>query len=154
MTISKLTDTSLAIALGLAQIPKEAAAECLPTPPIVVTDLDILLPLQSHNITLNALSSESIISTALSWGSPVSTSLPLSQSQPDIILAADCVYYEPAFPLLLDTMRALMGVETICWFCMKKRRRADGMFVKELRKSFDVREVEFEASIGSKGVLL
>lgn len=38
-------------------------------------------------------------------GSPIPDALP---THLDLILAADCVYFEPAFPLLVDTLCALM----------------------------------------------
>ena len=75
--------------------------------------------------------------------------------KPDVILAADCVYFEPAFPLLMETLMELMGDETVCWFCMKKRRRADMRFVKKLRRSFRVEDVAFEKrSEEEKNVML
>jgi protein N-lysine methyltransferase METTL21A len=63
--------------------------------------------------------------------------------QPDVILAADCVYFEPAFPLLLSTLSDLL---TLCpsatiYFCFKKRRRADMHFIKKVQKAFHVAEV-------------
>lgn len=75
---------------------------------------------------------------------------PLSQEvvdfKPDIILAADCVYFEPAFPLLLQTLQDLLALEpsAIVFFCFKKRRRADMQFLKAARKSFTVTEIEDE----------
>ena len=60
---------------------------------------------------------------------------------PDILLAADCVYFEPAFPLLQQTLRDLIGPQTTCYFCFKKRRRADAHFMTKVRKEFDVRSV-------------
>lgn len=65
------------------------------------------------------------------------------QLQPDVILAAECVYFEPAFPLLQKTLSDLL---TLCpaatiYFCFKKRRRADLQFVKRARKAFTVVEV-------------
>ena len=64
--------------------------------------------------------------------------------RPDVILAADCVYFEPAFPLLMATLSDLL---TLCpsatiYFCFKKRRRADMQFLKKARKRFDVVEIE------------
>lgn len=41
----------------------------------------------------------------------------------DLLLLADCVYFEPAFPLLIETMGALLGADTECLFCYKKRRK-------------------------------
>ena len=72
--------------------------------------------------------------------------MPEGPSHPDIILAADCVYFEPAFPLLLDTLLALAGVNTTIYFCFKKRRRADMRFIKAARKAFVVREVDDDPS--------
>lgn len=75
---------------------------------------------------------------------------PLSQEvlehKPNVILAADCVYFEPAFPLLLQTLQDLLAVEpsATIFFCFKKRRRADMQFLKAARKTFNVTEVEDE----------
>ncbi len=43
--------------------------------------------------------------------------------RPDIILAADCVYFEPAFPLLAQTLADLADQSTEVLFCYKKRRK-------------------------------
>lgn len=95
-------------------------------------------PLMQRNITLNALTPR-VTASIFDWGTPTPPNLP---SHPDIILAADCVYFEPAFPLLQQTLKDLIGEDTVCYFCFKKRRRADLGFVKVARKMFDVRVVE------------
>lgn len=66
---------------------------------------------------------------------------PLPELQrPDLILAADCVYFEPAFPLLVSTLAALVpppperAPEVL--FCYKKRRKADKRFFALLEKFF------------------
>lgn len=66
---------------------------------------------------------------------------PLPELQrPDLILAADCVYFEPAFPLLVSTLVALVPIpperapEVL--FCYKKRRKADKRFFTLLKKYF------------------
>jgi hypothetical protein len=42
----------------------------------------------------------------------------------DVVLAADCVYFEPAFPLLVTTLCSLAhDAETEILFCYKKRRK-------------------------------
>jgi hypothetical protein len=75
---------------------------------------------------------------------------PLSQEvidlKPDIILAADCVYFEPAFPLLMQTLQDLLALVpwTTVFFCFMKRRRADMQFLKAARKLFTVTEIEDE----------
>lgn len=54
-------------------------------------------------------------------GDPLPPSIP---NKYDVILAADCVYFEPAFPLLVRTLTDLVpdrSVEVL--FCYKKRRK-------------------------------
>lgn len=48
-------------------------------------------------------------------------SIPAAIPSPDVILAADCVYFEPAFPLLVQTLDALATEKTQVFFCYKKR---------------------------------
>lgn len=66
--------------------------------------------------------------------------------RPNIILAADCVYFEPSFPLLLETLTDLLALnpDATVYFCFKKRRRADMSFLKMAKKAFEVLEVEDE----------
>lgn len=66
------------------------------------------------------------------------------REKPNVILAADCVYFEPAFPLLLATLDALLALckDAVIYFCFKKRRRADMQFMKNAKKKFVVDEVE------------
>ncbi|KAL8859550.1 MAG: hypothetical protein Q9178_003949 [Gyalolechia marmorata] len=40
------------------------------------------------------------------------------------------------------TMQEVISSDTICYFCFKKRRRADMRFVKMARKLFEVRDVK------------
>ncbi|QSZ31829.1 hypothetical protein DSL72_001398 [Monilinia vaccinii-corymbosi] len=66
------------------------------------------------------------------------------KEKPDVILAADCVYFEPAFPLLLQTLEELLELskDAVIYFCFKKRRRADMQFMKNAKKKFLVEEIE------------
>lgn len=98
----------------------------------------------NHNIALNQLPPELVQASVLDWGSEGSSTI----GCPDVLLAADCVYFEPAFPLLLETMKQLIGPTTICWFCFKKRRRADMRLVKDARKMFVVEDVLDDPSRG------
>jgi hypothetical protein len=68
------------------------------------------------------------------------------QQKPNVILAADCVYFEPAFPLLLATLGELLELskDAVIYFCFKKRRRADMQFMKNTRKKFVVEEIKDE----------
>ena len=65
------------------------------------------------------------------------------EHRPNVILAAECVYFEPAFPLLMQTLKDLftLNEEAIVYFCFKKRRRADMQFVKMAKKAFQVDEI-------------
>jgi len=73
-------------------------------------------------------------------GTPLPASIP---TEPDLILAADCVYFEPAFPLLVKTLSALArSPKTEILFCYKKRRKADKRFFALLKKEFVWRIVD------------
>ncbi len=139
----------LAIACALSRTSPSSPAH-----PLLLTDLPILIPLQNLNMELNKLSKEYIVSKSLPWGSPLPASLPTAYRTSDIVLAADCVYFEPAFPLLLETLRELIGEQTLCYFCMKKRRKADMRFIAKLRKTFLVKNIELPSNVGEKSVLL
>lgn len=97
-----------------------------------------LLPILIYNVTLNNL--ESTVSVAeLNWYLIVltpsesigqlthlwhrGTPPPMKIPRPNIILAADCVYFEPAFPLLVQTLDDLSDSATEILFCYKKRRK-------------------------------
>lgn len=114
---------------------------------IHLTDLAPMLPLMQKNVSLNPTLRSPVHPSILSWGhsSPPATtpssSAIILPAHPDIVLAADCVYFEPAFPLLSATMQDLIGPATVCYFCFQKRRRADMAFFKGLRKIFSVRDV-------------
>ncbi|EMC97545.1 hypothetical protein BAUCODRAFT_68802 [Baudoinia panamericana UAMH 10762] len=118
--------TMLAIALG-----------CRPSHVVHITDQAPMLPLMQRNIALNRLEGRAE-ATVYDWGSSRPHRVPL---HPDVILAADCVYFEPAFPLLRQTLQDLIGPNSVCYFCFKKRRRADMSFMKAVRKILHVEEV-------------
>jgi hypothetical protein len=119
--------SSLAVSLG-----------CQTTPPLHITDQDQMFDLMKRNVSLNNLK-DRVTASIYDWGTPTPSHLP---AQPDIILAAECVYFEPAFPLLQETLKDLIGENTVCYFCFKKRRRADLTFMKVAKKMFDVKVVE------------
>lgn len=109
--------------------------------PLYITDQSPMLALMRRNITLNNLQ-DTVRAEVLDWGAPLPPSVPQT---PDFVLAADCVYFEPAFPLLQTTLLELIGPDTVCYFCFKKRRRADLQFLKKVRKVLEVREVGDDA---------
>ncbi|EJD53919.1 hypothetical protein AURDEDRAFT_110616 [Auricularia subglabra TFB-10046 SS5] len=99
---------------------------------VAVTDQAQLLPLLSKNVALNGLDA-AVCVAELDWAAPV----PKDMYDPDILLAADCVYFEPAFPLLCATLRNIATKRTEILFCYKKRRKADKRFFKLLSRDFD-----------------
>ncbi|KAF2864088.1 hypothetical protein K470DRAFT_254418 [Piedraia hortae CBS 480.64] len=113
------------------------ALGCKLRQPIYITDQAPMLPLMQKNIELNGLQ-DHVKAIIYNWGDSRPDNIP---SHPDVVLAADCVYFEPAFPLLCKTLEDLIGPETTCYFCFKKRRRADMQFVKAVRKAFEVEPV-------------
>ncbi|KAF5001711.1 hypothetical protein FDECE_10882 [Fusarium decemcellulare] len=131
--------------IGLA-----VALECELQNPLLVTDQIEMLELMQHNIKLNALQDKAKAMVLNCWlangacahrGEPLPTTV-LDQ-KPDVILAGECVYFEPAFPLLMSTLKTLLELNpaAVVYFCFKKRRRADMNFVKMAKKAFKVEEV-------------
>ncbi|KAF9076505.1 putative methyltransferase-domain-containing protein [Rhodocollybia butyracea] len=101
-----------------------------------ITDQKPLLNIMQQNLSMNSLERNCSVAE-LDWG----TSIPHMISPPDLILAADCVYFEPAFALLVQTLDALATKETDILFCYKKRRKADKRFFGLLKKLFSWEEV-------------
>lgn len=124
------------------------ARGCDTTKPILITDQLPMFPLMQKNIVLNRLSSK-VCAVVYDWGTPAPDIIPQlleakePQWHPDVILAADCVYFEPAFPLLLQTLTDLLGPETVCYFCFRKRRKADWRFIKQMQKRFNAKSVSY-----------
>ncbi|KAJ6510137.1 putative methyltransferase-domain-containing protein [Mycena vitilis] len=101
-----------------------------------LTDQAPLLNIMRENVTINKLSSLCTV-TELNWGEAISVEIP----RPDVVLAADCVYFEPAFPLLVMTLCELVGEDTEVLFCFKKRRKADRRFFALLKRKFKWEDV-------------
>ncbi|EFZ01835.1 methyltransferase [Metarhizium robertsii] len=107
---------------------------------LLLTDQDEMLELMQTNIRLNQVDSRAQ-ALILNWGEPLPREV--VTQKPNVIIAAECVYFEPAFPLLLDTLKDLLALneEAVVYFCFKKRRRADMQFVKMAKKAFVVEEL-------------
>ncbi|KAJ7162531.1 putative methyltransferase-domain-containing protein [Mycena crocata] len=105
---------------------------------VCLTDQTPLLSIIRENVALNNLSSLCKV-VELNWGEPV----PADITRPDVILAADCVYVESAFPLLVQTLDDLVeaNADTEVLFCYKKRRKADKRFFALLKKKFKWNDV-------------
>jgi hypothetical protein len=124
---------------------------------LLLTDMDAMFELMKKNIALNDLGSH-VVPLILNWyvhplsfpskfllkyrGEPLPERV--VSAKPNVILAADCVYFEPAFPLLLQTLGDLLELcqDAVIYFCFKKRRRADMHFMKNAKKKFVVEEIE------------
>ncbi|KAI1008140.1 hypothetical protein K3495_g89 [Podosphaera aphanis] len=134
----------LAVALG-----------CKTNAPILITDQENMIDLMRKNIQLNELDS-SVKELVLNWGDPLPREV--IETSPNVILAADCVYFEPAFPLLLKTLEDLVMLckHAVIYFCFKKRRRADMQFMKNAKKKFEVEEIQDEEreSFSREGLFL
>ncbi|EKM59600.1 uncharacterized protein PHACADRAFT_191971 [Phanerochaete carnosa HHB-10118-sp] len=103
-----------------------------------ITDQAPLLGIMAHNVEINNLSHRVSV-MELNWGESLPSDLPRF----DIILAADCVYFEPAFPLLVQTLDKLAARgDPEILFCYKKRRKADKRFFTMLKKKFNWTEVD------------
>lgn len=135
--LTNKTPCSVELGAGGGLVGLAVARGCEVGMPIHITDQIPMFELMKDNIALNNLSS-AVVASILDWGEPIPSHIP---SKPDIILAADCVYFEPAFPLLIATLHDLLGPNSVCYFCYKRRRRADLRFMKMAKKAFDVQEI-------------
>ncbi|KAI1270744.1 putative methyltransferase-domain-containing protein [Xylariaceae sp. FL1019] len=108
---------------------------------LIMTDQMEMYSLMQHNIGLNGLGSR-VEAQVLNWGEPLPPNI--IANPPNVVLAAECVYFEPAFPLLQKTLSDLLELcpDAVIYFCFKKRRRADMGFVKQARKKFTVNDLE------------
>ncbi|KAI0152760.1 putative methyltransferase-domain-containing protein [Xylariaceae sp. FL1272] len=108
---------------------------------LIMTDQIEMYSLMQHNIGLNGLGRR-VEAQVLNWGEPLPPNI--MANPPNVILAAECVYFEPAFPLLQKTLSDLLELcpDAVIYFCFKKRRRADMGFVKQARKKFTVTDLE------------
>lgn len=104
-----------------------------------------MFELMKKNVVLNGL--QGVVEAAiLDWGDELPSYAKYSpESKIDLVLAADCVYLEAAFPLLETTLLDLTendkGLEI--YMSYKKRRKADSKFFKHMKKNFLFEEVSF-----------
>ncbi|KAK7737883.1 Protein-lysine N-methyltransferase efm6 [Cytospora paraplurivora] len=130
----------LEIGAGGGLVGLAVARGCNVKQPLYITDQLEMLELMGHNIVLNEAEGR-VKAMILNWGEALPEEV--QEFKPDVILAADCVYFEPAFPLLLQTLKDLLALcpSATVYFCFKKRRRADMQFLKNAKKAFTVTEV-------------
>ncbi|KAF8474923.1 putative methyltransferase-domain-containing protein [Kalaharituber pfeilii] len=118
------------VGLAMASAFKDSRME------LYITDQEPMMDLMRRNAELN---NSTVRVELLNWGEPLPACV--VSSPVDIVLAADCVYFEPAFPLLEQTLIDLVTEDTLVLFCFKKRRRADLRFMKSINKRLQVTEV-------------
>lgn len=128
---------SVELGAGGGLVGLAVARGCQIEQPIYITDQEPMFSLMKSNIQLNNLDAKAT-AAILNWGEPIPNQIP---SKPDVIIAADCVYFEPAFPLLITTLQDLLGPNSVCYFCYKRRRRADMRFMKMAKRAFEMEQV-------------
>jgi len=147
-TRSLLGKSIVEIGAGGGLVGLAVALGCEVDTPIYITDQVPMFALMQKNISLNGLDGR-VVAEVYDWGTPPPSSIMRGSGgeqqdhHPDIVLAADCVYFEPAFPLLLQTLVDIIGPSTICYFCFKKRRKADMRFIRDMMKTFAVEPVDY-----------
>ncbi|KIV78914.1 hypothetical protein PV11_06515 [Exophiala sideris] len=143
-TGSLLDKSIVEIGAGGGLVGLAVALGCEVNRPIYITDQIPMFALMRKNIALNNLLGR-VEAEIYDWGTPPPSKVLGNSSQhPDIVLAADCVYFEPAFPLLLQTLEDLVGPSTTCYFCFKKRRKADMRFIRDMTKKFAVEQISYD----------
>ena len=88
-----------------------------------------------HNLELNSHNLEPLRWVAvreLTWGQDISTFHPPY----DVLLAADVVYIEESFPLLIQSMADLTDTRTAVLLSCKHRYERDLRFLEMLRETF------------------
>eukprot|EP00741_Cyanophora_paradoxa_P000903 tig00000448_g871.t1 len=109
----------------------------------VITDLEPVVPLIEENIALNGIPANRARALALPWGGPVEH----VGGPVDLVIAADVVYLESTFELLLDTLGRLLATPaTHLTLVYQKRRKADRRFFQRCAKRFEV-TAERETSV-------
>lgn len=106
-----------------------------------VTDLEDLVPLLQKNIEANDLKDKASASV-LKWGEQKDGVLP----EADLLLVADCVYYDESLLPLLETIAALSGPDTMVLISYEDRDSEEKQALQQtfwdrLRAQFDVEEV-------------
>merc|ERR1711973_517173 len=116
---------------------------------VYATDLEELVPLIQKNIDENSGSGMkgSMRAVALKWGE--SGKQLMLDKMPDIVLIADCVYYDESLHPLIETLRSLCGSETSVYISYEDRDTEMKIklmknFFEITRKYFVIEEVPLE----------
>lgn len=139
---------------GLVGLAVAIGCDITASPKLLITDQIPMFALMKENIELNDLGTK-VEAAVYDWGGPVPEDISFetygdgtavqTTQRPDIILAADCVYFEPTFPLLKDTLMDLIddnpNPDAVCYFCFKKRRKADWRCIRMIEKVLNMEEI-------------
>eukprot|EP01117_Protostelium_nocturnum_P019301 TRINITY_DN8336_c0_g1_i1.p1 TRINITY_DN8336_c0_g1~~TRINITY_DN8336_c0_g1_i1.p1 ORF type:complete len:298 (-),score=104.39 TRINITY_DN8336_c0_g1_i1:211-1104(-) len=110
---------------------------------VILTDQESLVPLMRENARLNGIQDQELLIEELWWGRGDCDKY--TKDKPiDFIIASDCVYLEPTFAALTDTMHQLSNSETRIFMSFQKRRKADNRFWKIAQKKFKLIRIPFE----------
>jgi len=113
---------------------------------VTITDRERELEMARRNIRLNQpllearpVTTGKINTMMLQWG----TSESVQELAPpvDLIVGADVLYYSKAFPLLLQTLKALSGPSTVILICNQWRDLAEHKFIAMAKELFNIRRV-------------
>ena len=111
-----------------------------------MTDLDRLVPLLNETISLNKSLEHRLKAQALHWGDQDQIET-FSKNPPDLILVADCVYYEASVAPLVVTLESLSSFNRcpilLCYEIrdeFEDKRVVKEKFFELATKSFSVTE--------------
>ncbi|CAH3130539.1 unnamed protein product [Porites lobata] len=113
---------------------------------VCCTDLPTVVPLIESNRQINQhLITGSFTANSLEWGQDVST----FQPTPDIILVADCIYYEESLFPLVVTLCDLSDANTTVLICYEERTTGNKPLLEKkfhelVREHFTVKEIPEE----------
>ncbi|CAH1772923.1 unnamed protein product [Owenia fusiformis] len=113
---------------------------------VTITDLKEFLPLMDLNIKNNAENiTGTVVAKELKWGEDISS----FKSPVDILLLADCIYYEESLEPLVQTIEDLSGPETMVLCCYEERTTGNKpmlqkKFFQLINKAFTTEEIPQE----------
>ncbi|KAF6216369.1 hypothetical protein GE061_000710 [Apolygus lucorum] len=118
---------------------------------VILTDLPDVIPQLSKTIELNRIpiaeGRGKAMAMELKWGASVQPILDKWSGPPNVILVADCIYYEESVKPLVDTIKHLSGLTTEIIISQEIRETGRQQFfldefVECLLVDFDLQEVQ------------
>lgn len=109
---------------------------------VILTDLPDLVPLMQKNLLENLSKCKgSIRAETLCWGDDVT-----DRERMDVILMADCIYYEESLKHLINTLIDLSDETTLILCCYESRTegknpQTESLFFQSVQEHFHVEEI-------------